>query len=353
MTVEMRGTRAVTATAGKRGGGSQSSSPQIGVIGGGAWGTAMAVAAGNAGCAVTVWAREEDVVTAINRHHENPRFLPGVPLPSALRATSALSDLAASQAVLLVAPAQHVRAMCQALAATLPAGIPVVICAKGIEGGSCALMTEVVAATLPQAPLAVLSGPTFAAEVACGLPTAVTLACTDGASGPWLVAALGSRLFRPYLSDDLIGAQIGGAVKNVLAIACGVVEGRRFGDNARAALITRGLAEIVRLGCALGGRAETLMGLSGLGDLTLTCTSRQSRNMSLGFGLGEGRSLAEILAERQSVAEGVHSAAAVVALAARLGVDMPICQAVDAILNHGAAIDNTIDGLLARPFRGE
>ena len=326
---------------------------RIGVVGGGAWGTAVAQAAVRAGRAALLWAREPDVVEAINAAHENRRFLPGVALAPELTATGRLADVAGCDAVLLVAPAQHLRAVCRELASDLPAGAPAVICAKGIEGGSCALMTEAVAAALPGASLAVLSGPTFAAEVARGLPTAVTLACADAALGARLVAALGSRTFRPYLSDDLVGAQIGGAVKNVLAIACGIVEGRRFGDNARAALITRGLAEIVRLGTALGGKAETLMGLSGLGDLTLTCTSRQSRNMSLGWALGEGRTLAEILGERQSVAEGVHSAAAVVALATRVGADMPICAAVDAILNRGAAIDATIDGLLARPFRGE
>ncbi len=326
---------------------------RVGVVGGGAWGTAMAVAAAWAGRQVVLWAREPDVVVAINQHHENTRFLPGIALPPVVRATPDLAEAGAVDVVLLVAPAQHLRAVCRDLGPALAAGVPLVVCAKGIETGSAALMSEVVAAVLPGAPQAVLSGPTFAAEVARGLPTAVTLAAADAGLGARLVAALGSRLFRPYLSDDPVGAQIGGAVKNVLAIACGVVEGRRFGDNARAALITRGLAEMARLGGALGARAETLMGLSGLGDLTLTCTSRQSRNMSLGFALGEGRGLADILAERQSVAEGVHSAAAVVALAARWGVEMPICRAVDAILNHGAAIEETIDGLLARPFRGE
>ncbi len=326
---------------------------RLGVVGGGAWGTAVAVAAVRAGCRVTLWAREPDVVAAINRSHENPRFLPGIALPPALRATPHLAEAGAADAVLLVAPAQHLRAVCRDLGPDLGRGVPVVMCAKGIENGSAALMTEVVTAVLPEAPQAVLSGPTFAAEVARGLPTAVTLASGDAGLGARLVAALGSRLFRPYLSDDPVGAQIGGAVKNVLAIACGVVEGRGFGDNARAALITRGLAEMVRLGGALGARAETLMGLSGLGDLTLTCTSRQSRNMSLGFALGEGCGLAEILAGRQSVAEGVHSAAAVMVLAGRLGVEMPICRAVDAILNRGAAIEETIESLLARPFRGE
>ncbi len=326
---------------------------RIGIVGGGAWGTAMAQAAVRAGRRVVLAAREPDVVATINDRHENQRFLPGVALEPGIRASLALAGAASADAVLLVAPAQHLRAVCCELRSLLPEAVPVVICAKGIENGGSALMTEVVAAELPGVPVAVLSGPTFAAEVARGQPTAVTLACRDAGLGARLVAALGSRMFRPYLSDDPIGAQIGGAVKNVLAIACGVVEGRRFGDNARAALITRGLAEMARLGAALGARPETLMGLSGLGDLTLTCTSQQSRNMSLGWALGEGQALAEILAGRQSVAEGVYSAAAVVVLAARLQVDMPICRAVDAILNRGAALDETIDGLLSRPFRGE
>jgi glycerol-3-phosphate dehydrogenase (NAD(P)+) len=326
---------------------------RIGIIGGGAWGTALALTARRAGRQVTLWAREAEVVAAINRDHVNPAFLPGVALDPAIAATSDLAEMAAADALLLVAPAQHLRALADVLAADLPAGLPVLICTKGIEERTGALMGEVVAAALPSAPVAVLSGPTFAAEVARGLPTAVTLACADKALGRRLIAALGTRSFRPYLSDDVIGAEIGGAVKNVLAIACGVVMGRKLGDNARAALITRGLAEMVRLALRKGGKAETLMGLSGLGDLVLTCTSLQSRNHSLGAALGEGRALAEILAERRSVAEGVTSAAATAALAKRLGIDMPIVNAVDAILHKGAAIDHAIESLLARPFKSE
>ncbi|TWA85095.1 glycerol-3-phosphate dehydrogenase (NAD(P)+) [Azospirillum brasilense] len=327
---------------------------RIGVIGGGAWGTALALAALRAGREALLWAREPAVVESVNAARENRDYLPGVSLPAALRATGDLAEAAACDAILLVTPAQHLRSACAGLAGHLRPGTPLVICAKGIELDSHALMSEAAAAALPAGtPLAVLSGPTFAAEVARGLPTAVTLACADAALGARLVEALGSRTFRPYLSDDVVGSQIGGAVKNVLAIACGVVEGRKLGDNARAALITRGLAEITRLALALGGRPETLMGLSGLGDLTLTCSSLQSRNMSLGAALGAGRTLAEVLAERRSVAEGVYTAAAVVGLAGRKGVDMPLCAAVDAILNRGAGLDATIDGLLSRPFRGE
>ncbi|KAA0686580.1 NAD(P)H-dependent glycerol-3-phosphate dehydrogenase [Azospirillum brasilense] len=327
---------------------------RIGVIGGGAWGTALALAALRAGREALLWAREPAVVESVNTARENRDYLPGVTLPAELRATADLAEAAACDAILLVTPAQHLRSACAGLAAHLRPGTPLVICAKGIELDSHALMSEAAEAALPAGtPLAVLSGPTFAAEVARGLPTAVTLACADAALGARLVEALGSRTFRPYLSDDVVGSQIGGAVKNVLAIACGVVEGRKLGDNARAALITRGLAEITRLALALGGRPETLMGLSGLGDLTLTCSSLQSRNMSLGAALGAGRTLAEILAERRSVAEGVYTAAAVVGLAGKKGVDMPLCAAVDAILNRGAGLDATIDGLLSRPFREE
>jgi glycerol-3-phosphate dehydrogenase (NAD(P)+) len=214
-------------------------------------------------------------------------------------------------------------------------------------------MTEAAEAALPDSPIAVLSGPTFAREVAQGLPTAVTLACADTALAQKLVELIGIPLFRPYLSDDPVGAEIGGAVKNVLAIACGIVTGKKMGDNTRAALITRGLAEMARLGVAKGAKPETLMGLSGLGDLTLTCNGPQSRNMSLGIELGEGRALKEVLAERKSIAEGVFSAATVVALAAKLGVEMPICAAVDQVINHGADIEETIAGLLNRPFRAE
>jgi glycerol-3-phosphate dehydrogenase (NAD(P)+) len=326
---------------------------RFGIMGGGAWGTALAQVLRRAGRDVVIWALEAEVVAAINTSHANPFFLPGIALDAGIRATSDLADAARADALLLVAPAQHLREMCKALAPSLPTRISVVICTKGIEEETGALMSEVVAASLPQAALAVLSGPTFAAEVANGLPTAVTLAARDAALGQRLIAALGTREFRPYFSDDVAGAQIGGAVKNVMAIACGVVMGRGFGDNARAALITRGLAEMVRLAVAKGGKAETLMGLSGLGDLTLTCTSTQSRNHSLGLALGKGESLEHHLAGRRSVAEGVSSAAAAAALAKQLKVEMPIVAAVDAILHHGAAIDKVIEALLTRPFKAE
>ncbi len=326
---------------------------RIGIIGAGAWGTALATVARRAGREVVIWAREAEVVAAINDTHENDLFLPGVRLDPNIRAVAEPSAACAADAVLLVAPSQHLRAATQALAPHLPAQVPVVICAKGIEQESCALMTEVVAETLPNAPMAVLSGPTFAAEVARGLPTAVTLACADASAGQAVIEALGVPHFRPYLSDDLVGAEIGGAVKNVLAIACAIGSGRELGDNARAALITRGLAEIARLGAAKGAKPETLMGLSGLGDLTLTCNSPQSRNMSLGIALGRGERLDDILAARRSVAEGVASSSSVTDLAQRLGIEMPISAAVKAILHDGAEIDAVIAELLARPFKTE
>jgi glycerol-3-phosphate dehydrogenase (NAD(P)+) len=323
------------------------------VIGGGAWGTALAQVLRRAGRDVVLWAREIEVVTAINRAHENPPFLPGVALDPGITATAELDAAAEVDALLLTVPAQYLRSICTALAPLLHQGLPVVICTKGIEEGSGALMSDVAVASLPKAALSVLSGPTFAAEVARGLPTAVTLAANDAALGQSLIAAMGTREFRPYLSDDVIGAQIGGAVKNVMAIACGIIMGRGMGDNARAALITRGLAEMVRLAVAKGGKGETLMGLSGLGDLTLTCSSTQSRNHTLGQALGKGERLEHFLAARRSVAEGVSSAAAAATLARQLKIEMPIVFAIDAILHHGADINAAVEALLARPFKAE
>ncbi len=329
----------------------------IAVIGAGAWGTALAMVAHRARQArrtVRLWARETSVVDSIQGERENKQFLPGIPIDPEITATGDLAvALDGAEMVLLAAPAQHTRAMANTLLPHLPSGCPIVLCAKGIEQDSGALMSEAVSAAAPEAPLAVLSGPTFAAEVARHLPTAVTVAARDIKLGEAIAQALGGKHFRPYASDDPIGAQVGGAIKNVIAIACGIADGRRFGDNARAALITRGLAEMVRLTLAKGGRAETMMGLSGLGDLTLTCTGVQSRNMSLGIALGEGRSLDEVLAERNTVAEGVWTARSVTALAGMLGVDMPISAAVDAILHHGAEVDAVLESLLTRPLKTE
>jgi glycerol-3-phosphate dehydrogenase (NAD(P)+) len=327
---------------------------RIGVLGGGAWGTALARLLDDGGRRVTLWSRNADVVKSINATHSNPDYLPDIDLPPTLRATDMLPELAAaSDAVLVVVPAQQVRAIAAELAADLRPGTPMVICAKGIERGSFALMSDVLAEVLPESPLAVLSGPTFAAEVAQGLPTAVTLACRHAELGEHLVAAIGQSTFRPYLTDDLVGAQIGGAVKNVIAIACGIVEGRELGDNARAAVMTRGFAELSRYGRARGAQRETLLGLSGLGDLTLSCNSDLSRNMSLGIALGEGALMDEIMAGRRTVSEGMFTVSAVVDHAHDLGVEMPIATAVDGVVNYQADVERTIDNLLARPFKAE
>jgi glycerol-3-phosphate dehydrogenase (NAD(P)+) len=326
---------------------------RAGVLGAGAWGAALAQVCARAGLEVLIWAREAEVVEAVNLRHENPLFLPGVVLEPSIRSTGEVAELAGCDLVLAVAPAQFLRSALAALAPVLKPGTPVVLCAKGVEQGALKLMTEVLAETLPAAAPAVLSGPSFAAEVARGLPTAVTLACPDPALGEALAQALATPNFRPYLSIDMIGAEAGGAVKNVLAIACGVVEGKGLGRSAHAALITRGFAEMTRFAVALGAKAETLAGLCGLGDLVLTCSSPQSRNMSVGLALGRGESLADALSGKLSVAEGVASAPAVLALAERLGVDMPICRAVADLLAGAVDVDAAIHSLLARPLKSE
>jgi glycerol-3-phosphate dehydrogenase (NAD(P)+) len=324
--------------------------PRIGVVGAGAWGTALAQVAAANGEPVTLWAREPEVVEAVNASHENPLFLKGLELSPSIRATGDLADLAECEALLIVSPAQYLRMIIGGLTTT---ETPLILCAKGIEDATGLLMHEVAHELRPRAPIAVLSGPTFAHEVAAGLPTAVTLAVEDQALGERLVARIARPWFRPYLSDDVAGAEVGGAVKNVLAIACGVVEGRRLGQNARAALISRGFAEMTRFGLAKGARAETLAGLAGLGDLVLTCSSTSSRNFSLGKGIGEGARPADLLADRRTVAEGAFTAPVLKRAAAALGVDMPIVSAVCALLAEEASVDEVVGRLLARPLRAE
>lgn len=324
-----------------------------GVIGAGAWGTALAQVCARAGLSVTLQAREVEVVASIAAQRENTLFLPGIVLEPQIVAVADMAGLVDCDLILAVAPAQHLRSALKALAPHLRAGVPVVLCAKGVEQGTLKLMTQVAEETLPGAPLAVLSGPSFAGEVARSLPTAVTLACEDEALGRAIAEAIATPTFRPYLAADMIGAEAGGAVKNVLAIACGIVEGKGLGRSAHAALITRGFAELTRLAVALGAKAETVAGLCGLGDLVLTCSSPQSRNMSVGLALGGGMTLSEALAGKLSVAEGVASAPAVRDLAARLNVEMPICQAVAAILAGEAEVDAAIAGLLSRPLKSE
>lgn len=325
----------------------------IGVIGAGAWGTALAAVAARNGLETRLWAREPEVAKAINASHINTTFLPGIPLPDTIEATQDIADLAGCEAVLLVTPAQFMRPTLRTARAHLVGGTPLVICAKGIERDTGALMSEVVAEDMPGYPVAVLSGPTFAGEVARGLPAAVTLAAADETQGQRLIDALGGPAFRPYYAADVIGAQIGGAVKNVLAVACGMVAGLGLGENARAALITRGLAEMVRFGSAMGAERETMIGLSGVGDLILTCSSEQSRNMSLGMAIGAGQDVKDVLAGRSSVAEGVFTAAILVRLAKETGVDMPIAGTVHAVLEGDAEIGAAVDALMRRPYKRE
>ena len=326
----------------------------ISVLGAGAWGTALAHIAASNGKKVVLWAREPELIGEIETKRRNTLFLPDVDLNENITPTNDQARaVSKAEAVFMVIPAQYLRASCQALRPVWPAGLPAVICAKGIEQKTGALLSEILAEELPQAEIAVLSGPTFAEEAAQNKPTALTLACGNEALGKELVATLGTPTFRPYYSSDVIGVQIGGAVKNVMAIAAGIVAGKKLGDNARAALITLGLAEISRLAAALGGQTYTLMGLSGLGDLVLTANSTQSRNFTVGLELGKGRGLSDILSEKRTVAEGVFTAAAVLERAARAGVEMPICEGLSRIMNENVPVDDVIQSLFARPFKNE
>jgi glycerol-3-phosphate dehydrogenase (NAD(P)+) len=326
-------------------------SVELGVVGAGAWGTALAQMLSSDGRDVLLWARESELVDEINTARRNSLFLPSAQLNPTIRATGALADMARVPVLLLVTPAQHLASV---LGAIGRGDGDVVLCSKGIEAGTGRLMADVARAAVPGAGLAVLSGPTFAHEVAAGLPTAVTLAC-EGGDAQWqrLSAAIARPAFRPYFSDDLTGAEIGGAVKNVLAIACGVVDGLKLGQNARAALISRGFAEMQRFGLAMGARAETLSGLSGLGDLVLTCSSTSSRNFSLGKALGEGAAAEAVLGERSSVAEGAFTAPVLADIARQRGVSMPIVDAVVALLGGAAPAADVVARLLARPLTAE
>jgi glycerol-3-phosphate dehydrogenase (NAD(P)+) len=325
----------------------------IAVLGAGAWGTALAATARRAGRDVALWAREADVREAIAARGENTPFLPGIALPAGMTLPVDPAEAAAgADVILLAAPAQHLRAQISLISGAVKPGTPLIVCAKGLERGTARLMTEIVEEAAPGAEAAMLSGPSFAEDVAQGLPTAVTLAARTLPLAEGLAAALASPSFRPYANDDPVGAAIGGAVKNVLAIACGIAEGKGFGASARAALIARGFAEMRRFGAALGAKPETLAGLSGLGDLILTCTTAQSRNFAFGLALGSGESVAEADGHARGVVEGEASAKPVVERAAALGVDMPIAAAVAGIV-EGEPIDATIAALLARPLRAE
>lgn len=327
-----------------------SSFSRFGVVGGGAWGTALAQLLAADGAPVRLWAREEEVVAAINAEHRNPIFLPDAPLSPSLTATADLADLAGLDALLVVVPVPYLRAV---LAALPPGDAPLIFCSKGMEAESFAFPVDMARETFPARPRAVLSGPTFAHEVAAGLPTAITLAADDPALAGALARALARPHFRPYASTDVIGAEIGGAVKNILAIACGIVDGAGLGLNARAALISRGFAEMTRFGLARGAQAETLAGLAGLGDLVLTCTSSNSRNFALGQGLGRGQSADELMADRRTVAEGAFSAPVVAAAARAERIDMPITDAVARLVAGEASVAEAVQALLSRPLRRE
>ncbi|MBR0692551.1 NAD(P)H-dependent glycerol-3-phosphate dehydrogenase [Bradyrhizobium lablabi] len=321
--------------------------PSVSVIGAGAWGTALACVAARAGRSVTLYARNPAHAAQIQAARINPR-LADIRLDSAIDVTSDIAAAARADIVLAATPAQHVRAAVSHLAPHVRHGTPVIACAKGIEHGTHRFMTEVIAEAAPRATPAILSGPSFADDVARGLPTAVTLAAGNESLAASLVQALGSSTFRPYHTTDVRGVEIGGAAKNVLAIAAGIVVGRNLGASALAALTTRGFSELARFGRACGARAETLSGLSGLGDLLLSCSTAQSRNFALGIALGRGEA-----APAGKLAEGAFTAPVLVELAASQKVDMPVSQAVAAILGNRLTIDAAIEGLLTRPFKAE
>ncbi|WP_240006298.1 NAD(P)H-dependent glycerol-3-phosphate dehydrogenase [Pseudaquidulcibacter saccharophilus] len=325
---------------------------KIGVLGAGAWGSALAQVCAAAND-VVLWAFEKEVVDEINQNHTNENFLPNTKLDAKIHATSDLAQMGDCDMLLAVIPAQFMRRSFANLAPHIKAGTPIILCSKGIERGTHSLMTDVLKETIPQAVPCVLSGPSFAKDVAVGKPTAVTLACENRELGEKIQAAISIPTFRPYLADDLIGAEIGGAVKNVLAIACGVAEGRKLGESARSALITRGFAELARLGVIMGAKTETLMGLCGLGDLVLTCSSTTSRNFSLGKALGEGQSLEDALKGKLSVAEGAATAPALLELSLKHGVEMPISTAVAQILSGEKSVETAIIELLNRPLKQE
>ncbi|GAB4173483.1 MAG: NAD(P)H-dependent glycerol-3-phosphate dehydrogenase [Rhodocyclaceae bacterium] len=322
---------------------------RVAIIGGGSFGSAMACVLRRLGHEVLVWAREAEVVAAINDRGVNATFLPEVALERGVRATADLAEATSGRDFILTAvPAQHLREIAVRMRPSLPGATPVVSCSKGIERGSHALMPEVMAQELPQAVVAVLSGPSFAREIAADLPCGVALACADRPVGEYLARQISSPRFCIHLYDDLVGAAVGGVMKNVISIASGIAAGRKLGENARATLITLGFEEERRFGLALGARPETFMGLAGLGDLMLTANSLKSRNTSLGVALGEGRRLADVLAERREVTEGAFSVEGVAARGLRLGVDMPITQALDCVLNHGGDLDAEMARLAIR-----
>lgn len=328
---------------------------KIGIIGAGAWGTALAQSLAHSGNEVVIWAREPEVVESINAEHKNHIFMPDVELHQNIKAADSLSQTADCGTILVVTPAQHVRSTLISLKGDISQGKAVVICSKGIEISTGRLMSRVAEEEVPDATIAIMTGPTFAAEIARGKPCAVTIAVEDKDVGQEISSSLASKTLRPYTTEDLVGAQIGGAVKNVIAIACGIIVGLDRGESARSALMTRGLAEMARLASAMGANKETLMGMCGVGDLVLTCSSMQSRNFSLGVSLGQGNTLADIMSDRKgkAVTEGVHTAEALMTMASRHAVDMPVSEAVYNYLSNGEDIGNLINTLMERPLKVE
>ncbi|MGZ9098038.1 MAG: NAD(P)H-dependent glycerol-3-phosphate dehydrogenase [Micavibrio sp.] len=325
----------------------------IGIIGAGAWGTALAQIYAVAGKPVTLWSRNEDVIWSVDFHRQNDAYLPGITLHENIKMTGDIAQAAVADILLIVTPAQHLRATLQQIKGQVTKGKPVVLCCKGIEMASGKLLSVVADEEIPGAEIAMLTGPTFADEVGRGLPSAATIAARSKTAADSIAETLFSKTLRPYASDDLVSAEIGGAVKNVIAIASGIIHGKGLGESARAALVTRGLAEISRLAVAMGGRRETLMGMCGMGDLMLTCSSMQSRNFSLGALMGQGQSLSDILSERKSVTEGVHTARAVMVMAEKAGVDMPISAMVEKCVDGKISVDEGIRLILERPLKAE
>lgn len=326
---------------------------RISVIGAGAWGTALALAAFRAGLTVNLWSFSLDKAELMNQRHENVCRLPGIALDPMIQATTDPQDTTDADVIILAPPAQFMRSTCEAFHKIWPSHVPLLIASKGIENGSAFLMSEVVREYFPDNPLLILSGPSFASDVAKELPTAVVLGSEDLALAQKIAELLSSPRFRLYACDDIIGAQIGGACKNIIAIACGILEGLELGDNARAALVTKGLAEISHLGCKMGGKLETFLGLSGVGDMILTSLSSQSRNQTFGFALGRGAILSELLSNKKNLVEGVHTVSGAALLAKKHQVDMPITFAVYDLLNHDAPLEILVETLLSRPLKIE
>lgn len=325
----------------------------VSVIGAGAWGTALALAVCRAGLRASLWSSSLDKVSSINQHRENIFRLPGVALNTLIQAISNPEETTSADLVILAPPAQTMTQTCELFHKLWAPSVPLLIASKGIENESMLLMSDVVRKYFPHNPILILSGPSFASEVAKILPTALSLASEDIVLAQEIAQLLSSPYFRIYASDDIIGTQVGGACKNVIAIACGIVEGLKLGDNARAALVTRGLAEVTRLGCKMGAKLETFLGLSGVGDMILTCLSPQSRNQVFGFSLGQGVPLEDLLSNKKTLVEGVHTVTAARALAKKHDIDMPITFAIDNLLNCGGTIEMVIDDLLARPLKVE